>query len=79
MFCHLMHLYANFQMGHLETFEFSPQVHSQANSQLAVPKFPFQIHDLKNPQWKLSLLQNNPQICHDSTLKNYLKHPQILP
>jgi len=35
MFYHFICLYANFQMGHLETFEFSPQVLSQ----LVVPKF----------------------------------------
>jgi hypothetical protein len=73
MFSHLMHLYANFQMGHLGNLECSLQ-HSQMSSHQPL-NMPLQNHHLKNPKWTFCLFQNNSQICPNSALKKTLNNP----
>jgi hypothetical protein len=70
-----MHLYVNFQMGHLDTLKFSPKNSEVTSNQLT--NLPPQTHHLKNPKWTLYLLQNSPQLCPNSALKKYLQHPII--
>jgi len=74
MFCHLMHLYANFQMGHLGTFEFNLQTFP---SELPTSPqiWPLEPTTLKTSQCTLPLFQNSPHICSNSAFKKNPKQP----
>ncbi len=76
MFCHLMHLYANFQMGHLGTLEFNLQTFP--NEIPTSPQIcPLKPATLKTSQCTLHSLCSKiaPHTCSNSAFKKNPKQP----